>query len=67
MRGVNIPEELTDEPLEGLPFVELFYKFMKGIGYSYQRQSTFSEGCKYRPIKRTRAEILANIFNLPIC
>jgi hypothetical protein len=30
--GVVVPQELTDEPLDGLPFVELFYRFM-GAGY----------------------------------
>lgn len=33
-RGVQVPEELTDEPLEGLPFVELFYRYVHGSGYS---------------------------------
>lgn len=32
-RGVEIPEDLTDEPLDGLPFVELFYRYLAG-GYS---------------------------------
>jgi Replication protein len=32
-RGVDVPESLTDEPLDGLPFVELFYRYMRG-GYS---------------------------------
>lgn len=34
LRGVEIPEELTDEPLDGLPYVELFYKYLSGAGYS---------------------------------
>ena len=32
-RGVEVPPELTDEPLEGLPYVELFYRFVQGKGY----------------------------------
>jgi hypothetical protein len=35
-RGIDIPEHLTDEPLDDLPYVELFYRFM-GEGYSLQR------------------------------
>ena len=31
--GVDIPEQLTDEPLDGLPYVELFYRYMRGAGY----------------------------------
>jgi len=33
-RGVKVPEVLTDEPLEDLPYVEYFYRFLKGAGYS---------------------------------
>ena len=33
-RGIEIPENLTDEPLDGLPYVELFYRYMRGVGYS---------------------------------
>ena len=32
-RGVEVPESLLDEPLDDLPFVELFYRYLKG-GYS---------------------------------
>ena len=32
-RGVKVPEKLTDEPLENLPFIELFYQFTPQ-GYS---------------------------------
>lgn len=34
LRGVEIPEDLTDEPLDGLPYVELFFKYLSGAGYS---------------------------------
>lgn len=34
--GIEIPEDLTDGPLDDLPYVELFYRFM-GAGYTLQR------------------------------
>lgn len=34
-RGVEVPEGLMDEPLEGLPFVDLFYRYVSGRGYSF--------------------------------
>jgi len=40
LRGVEIPEELTDEPLDGLPYVELFYKYFSGAGYSLRSVNT---------------------------
>jgi hypothetical protein len=33
-RGIEIPDELVDEPLDGLPYVELFYRYLHGGGYS---------------------------------
>lgn len=33
-RGVQVPEQLTDEPLEDLPFVTLFFAYVGGKGYS---------------------------------
>jgi plasmid rolling circle replication initiator protein Rep len=35
-RGVKIPNELTDELLDDLPYIELFYKYSK-TGYSLSR------------------------------
>lgn len=29
--GVKVPEKLTDEPLEDLPYIELFYRYMNGL------------------------------------
>jgi hypothetical protein len=29
-RGIEIPEKLTDEPLDDLPYVQLFYRYMDG-------------------------------------
>jgi hypothetical protein len=34
-RGVDVPEELTDEQLDDLPFVELLFRFIKGSGYTF--------------------------------
>jgi Replication protein len=33
-RGIEIPDQLTDEPLDDLPFVELLYRYLRGSGYS---------------------------------
>lgn len=33
-RGVEVPEELTAEGLDDLPFIELLFKFIKGSGYN---------------------------------
>lgn len=33
-RGVEIPEELTDTPLDDLPYVELLYQYLPGSGYN---------------------------------
>ena len=35
-RGVEVPEALTDEPLEELPYFDLFYRYFHGLGYSLQ-------------------------------
>lgn len=37
-RGVEVPQALTDEPLDGLPFVELFFRWLRGA-YSLHGQS----------------------------
>lgn len=33
-RGVPVPENLDDEPLADLPYIEHLYQFLQGIGYS---------------------------------
>jgi hypothetical protein len=33
-RGVEIPEDLADEPLDDLPYIEQLYKHIYGVGYS---------------------------------
>jgi hypothetical protein len=45
-RGVEIPEELTDEPLDGLPYVELFYRYLDS-GYSLERSNVVTEPDTY--------------------
>jgi Plasmid rolling circle replication initiator protein and truncated derivatives len=34
--GVKVPEDLTDEPLENLPYHEMFYRYIDGNGYNLQ-------------------------------
>jgi hypothetical protein len=34
MRGVEVPDDLTDEPLDDLPFVEMVYRWLGAAGYS---------------------------------
>lgn len=33
-RGVVVPESLTDEPLDGLPYFDLFYRWFSECGYT---------------------------------
>lgn len=33
-RGVEVPEDLTDELPEDLPYIKLFYRFIEGSGYN---------------------------------
>lgn len=37
-RGVDVPEELNDELLDDLPYVDLFYRYMHGAGYRLAQQ-----------------------------
>lgn len=34
-RGVEIPDDLTDEKLDELPYLDMLYRFVQGAGYSY--------------------------------
>ena len=36
-RGIEVPEQLTDEALDDLPFVDLLYRYVGGAGYSLHR------------------------------
>jgi len=33
-RGIEIPDSMVDEPLDDLPFVEFFYRYVLTLGYS---------------------------------
>lgn len=37
--GVKVPDEMTDELLDDEPYVELFFKFKKYVGYEFKRSS----------------------------
>lgn len=39
-RGLDVPEDLTDEPLDGLPFLELLFAYQDGVGYSLRSATT---------------------------
>lgn len=34
--GVKVPESDLEDPLTGLPYIELFYRYLEGVGYSLQ-------------------------------
>lgn len=36
-RGVVVPEKMTDELLDGLPYLELFYQYLAGKGYNLEK------------------------------
>lgn len=40
-RGVDVPESLLDEPLEGLPFVELLFRYLGGGHYGLSRRQRY--------------------------
>lgn len=40
LRGVDVPDDLTDEPLDDLPYIELFYQWMNRAGYSLMKAVT---------------------------
>lgn len=37
LRGVEVPESLVDEPLDGLPYIQFFYQWMEQAGYSLMK------------------------------
>ena len=43
LRGVQVSDDLTDEPLEDLPYIELFYQWFNRSGYSLMKTKTVSE------------------------
>lgn len=70
-RGIEVPEDLTDEPLDELPYVEALYKFIYGVGYSlaplYLRENLPQERKKVKlkpsPKTGTRPEVVAALQN----
>jgi hypothetical protein len=36
-RGVEVPDQLTDEPLDALPYVDLFYRYLGRGSYGLDR------------------------------
>ena len=55
-RGVEIPENLLDEPLDDLPYVEMLYRFVFGAGYSHAQKTELP--CE-KPLKRPRSAQVA--------
>jgi hypothetical protein len=43
-RGVEVPDQLTDEPLDGLPFADLFYRYLGGGAYGLDRPAAPRQG-----------------------
>ena len=37
-RGIEIPEQLTDEPLDDLPYVSMLFRYLPGRGYDLDRR-----------------------------
>ena len=63
-RGVEVPPELTDsvEDLAGLPYVDLFYRYLAGKGYNLEARKTGNQAATPRkerraPRPRTEDEI----------
>lgn len=44
LRGVEVPDDLTDEPLDDLPFLQLIYRWFANAGYSLMKVNDFHEG-----------------------
>lgn len=40
LRGVEVSDDLADEPLDDLPYIELFYQFLPRAGYSLLKTKT---------------------------
>ena len=34
-RGLEVPDDLADDQLDDLPYMEMLYRFVQGVGYSY--------------------------------
>jgi len=44
--GVQVPEDLSDEQLDDLPFIEELYRFVFGAGYSLERATMHQQKAK---------------------
>lgn len=42
-RGVEVPEDLTDEPLDELPYIEHLYRYLVDVGYSRVKEHQVHE------------------------
>jgi len=58
-RGVEVPKNNEDELLDDEPYVDLFYRFIKGTGYSLEKASGINE-----PLHKiiTDSKVLLNQF-----
>lgn len=56
-RGVDVPDDLTDDSsdLEGLPFMDYLYGFLRGAYGLQGRFSGINEGLPFKPRNRARA------------
>jgi hypothetical protein len=69
-RGVEVPESLLDDldGLEDLPYISMFYRYLRGAGYSLGSQLRFSAGANSskrskkstKPIERTEEQLALN-------
>lgn len=50
-RGVEVPDELNDELLDDLPYVDLFYRFLRGWAIAFLLRNA--------PSRRSRLEAIA--------
>ena len=58
-RGVDVPEDLTDEGLDDLPYVELLYRFVRGAGYSFSEDGPAHErSMPPDPVRRASKRVL---------
>jgi len=58
--GIKIPASDLEDPLTGLPYLELYYRFLNGAGYSLEKtlKKSGSEDCLLNSNKRVRGELI---------
>lgn len=61
-RGVQVSEISADDLLDDEPYVELFYRFLKGAGYSFIKSTGINvqAGFSYRPFLKKHLTIMYN-------